>query len=74
MDKFITSFEKHNHIVHENETAFMSSDFVNWITDLGITRRPRTAISPWTNGKKEIQNKQLTNYLRHFNFLKNLHY
>ena len=34
MDKFITSFEIHNQIVHENETAFMSTDFVNWIIDL----------------------------------------
>ena len=27
----------------------------------------RTAYSPWTNGKVEVQNKHLSNYLRHFN-------
>ena len=33
---------------------------------MGITLCPRTAYSPWTNGKVEVQNKHLTNYLRHF--------
>ena len=66
MEKFITSFGIPQHIVHDNGTAFMSSDFENWSFELGITLRPRTAYSLWTNGKVEIQNKHLTNYLRHF--------
>ena len=66
MEKFITSFGIPQHIVHDNGTAFKSSDFVNWTFELGITLRPRTAYSLWTNGKVEIQNKRLTNYLRHF--------
>ena len=33
---------------------------------MGITLCPRTAYSPWTNGKVEVQNKHFTNYLRHF--------
>ena len=43
-----------------------STDFGNWTYELGITLKPRTAYSPWTNGKVEVQNKHLTNYLRHF--------
>ena len=66
MEKFITSFGILQHIVHDNGTSIMSSDFVNWTFELGITLRPRMACSPCTNGKVEIQNKHLTNYLRHF--------
>ena len=33
---------------------------------MGITLCPRTAYSPWTNGKVEVQNKHLTNYRRLF--------
>ena len=33
---------------------------------MGVTLCPRTAYSPWTNSKVEVQNKHLTNYLRHF--------
>ena len=51
MKKFITSFGIPQHIVHDNGTAFMSNDFVNWTS---------------RNPKVEIQNKHLTNYLRHF--------
>ena len=56
MEKFITIFGIPQHILHHDRTAFMSSDFVNWTFELGITLRPRTAYSPWTNGKVEIQN------------------
>ena len=66
MEKFITNFGIQHHIVHDNGTAFMNSDFVNWTFEVGITLRPRTAYSPWTNEKVEIQNKHLKNYLRHF--------
>ena len=34
MEKFITSFEIPQHIVHDNGIAFMSSDFVNWTFQL----------------------------------------
>ena len=66
MEKFITSFGKPQDIVHDDGTAFMSSDFVKWTFELEITLRPRTAYSPGTNGKVEVLNKHLTNYLRHF--------
>ena len=66
MEKFITSFGIPQHKVHDNGTAFMSSDFVNWTFELGIRLKPRTAYFPGTNGKIEIQNRHLINYLRHF--------
>ena len=66
MEKFITTFGIPQYIVHDNGTAFLSSDFANWTFELGITLRPRTAYSPWTNGKVEVQNKHLSNYIRHF--------
>ena len=37
----------------------MNKDFTSWLHELGKTHAPRTAYSPWTNGKTEIQNKQL---------------
>ena len=37
----------------------MSRDFASYIHEPGITRPPLTAYSPWTNGKVEIQNKNL---------------
>ena len=37
----------------------MNEDFTSWLCELGITHVPRTAYSPWTNGKVEIQNKHL---------------
>ena len=33
---------------------------------MGITLRPRTAQSPWTNGKIETQNKQIARFWRNF--------
>ena len=44
----------------------MSNDFAHLSSELGITLRPRTTYSPWTNGKVEVQNKHLTQYFRHF--------
>ena len=66
MEQFITAFGIPQQVVHDNGTAFISTDFANWTYELGITLKPRTAYSPWTNGKVEVQNKHLTNYLRHF--------
>ena len=33
---------------------------------MGITLRPRTAHSPWTNGKVETQNQHIARYWRSF--------
>ena len=46
-------------IVHDNGSAFINRDFVNWTREIGITLAPRTAYSPWTNAKVEVQNKHL---------------
>ena len=50
-------------IVHDRGTAFINTEFINWTKELGITLRPRTAHSPWANGKIETQNQQ---YWRNF--------
>ena len=44
----------------------MNQDFTSYIHELGITPAPRTAYSPWTNGKVEIQNKHLGAHFRIF--------
>ena len=43
-------------LVYDKGSAFMNQDFTSYIHELGITPAPRTAYSPWTNGKVEIQN------------------
>ena len=53
-------------IIHDRGTAFLNTDFVNWTKELGITLRPRTAHSPWTNGKVETQNQHIARYWRSF--------
>ena len=57
LEKYITTFGIPQQIIH------LGSD---WSSELGITMRPRTTYSPWTNGKVEVQNKYLTQYFRHF--------
>ena len=52
--------------IHDKGTAFLNTDFVNWTKELGITLRPRTAHSPWTNGKVETQNQHIARYWRSF--------
>ena len=44
----------------------MNEDFTSWLHELGITHAPRTAYSPWTNVKVEIQNKHLGTHFRIF--------
>ncbi len=66
MEKFILSFGIPQKLVYDRGTAFINSEFTNWAKELGITLAPRTAYSPWTNGKVEIQNKHLGRYLRSF--------
>ena len=66
LEKYIARFGIPQQIVHDNGTAFLSNDFVHWTHEFGITLKPRTSYSPCTNGKVEVQNKNLANYLRSF--------
>ena len=43
-------------IVHDRESVILNTGFINWTKELGITLRPQTAHSSWTNGKIETQN------------------
>ena len=64
MSIFITSFGIPQKLVYDRGTSFKSTDFSNFVLELGITHAPRTKWSPWTNGKVEIQNKHLSRYFR----------
>lgn len=66
LEKFITSFGIPQKLVYDRGTAFMNTDFAHYLKELGITHAPRTAYSPWTNGKVETQNKHLGRYFRQF--------
>ena len=66
VEKWILHFGNPQSIIHDRETAFLNTDFVNWTKELGITLRPRTAHSPWTNGKVVTQNQQIACYCRSF--------
>ena len=66
LEKFIITFGIPQKIVHDNGNAFISNDFVHYINEIGYTLCPRTTCSLWTKGNVEVQNKQLTNHLRHF--------
>ena len=66
VEKWIHSFGIPQSIIHDRGTAFINTDFINWTKELGITLRPRTAYSPWTNGKVETQNQQIARYWRNF--------
>ena len=52
--------------MYDKGSAFMNEEFTSWTHELGITHAPRTAYSPWTNGKVEIQNKHLGTHFRIF--------
>ena len=65
-EKYFTRFGIPQQIVHDNGTVFLSNDFVHWTHEFGITLKPRTSYSPWTNGKAEVQKKNLENSLRSF--------
>ena len=62
LGKWITSYAIPQKIVHDNGSAFINSDFINWTKDIAITLAPRTTYSPWSNGKVEVQNQHLTRY------------
>ena len=66
VEKWILHFGIPQSIIHDRGTAFLNTDFVNWTKELGITLRPRTAHSPWTNGKVETQNQHIARYWRSF--------
>ena len=66
VEKWIHSFGIPQSIVHDRGTAFINAEFINWTKELGITLRPRTAHSPWTNGKIETQNQHIDRYWRNF--------
>ena len=66
VEKWILPFGIPQSIIHDRGTAFLNTDFVNWTKELGITLRPRTAHSPWTNGKVETQNQHIARYWRSF--------
>ena len=60
--KWVLQFRISHSIIHDTGTAFLNTDFVNWTKELGITLRPRTAHSPWTNGKVETRNQLIARY------------
>ena len=66
MEKWIMHYGIPQSIIHDRGTAFVNTEFVNWTKELGITLRPRTAHSPWTNGKVETQNQHIARYWRNF--------
>ena len=66
VEKWILSFGIPQSIIHHRGTAFNNTEFVNWTKELGITLKPHTAYSPWTNGKIETQNRHIARYWRNF--------
>ena len=66
VEKWIHSFGIPQSIVHDRGTAFINTEFIIWTKELGITLRPRTAHSPWTNGKIETQNQHIARYWQNF--------
>ena len=62
LERWITSYGIPQKDVHDNGSAFINSDFINWTKEFGITIAPRNTYSPWTNGKVEVQNQHLTRY------------
>ena len=66
LEKWITSYGIPQKIVHDNGSAFINSDLINWTKEFGITLAPRTTYSPWPNGKVEVQNQHLARFWRNF--------
>ena len=66
LEKFALTFGIPQKLVYDKRTAFMNKNFTSWLHELGITHAPRTAYSPWTNGRVEIQNKHLGTHFRIF--------
>ena len=66
VEKLIPSFGIPQCIVHDRGIAFINTEFINWTKEMGINLRPRTAHSPWTNGKIETQNQHFARSWRNF--------
>ena len=66
IEKNITRFGIPQQLLHDNGTAFLSNYFVHCTHKFGVTLKPWTSYSPWTNGEVEVQNKNLANFLRSF--------
>ena len=66
VEKWLYSFGIPQSIVRDRGTSFINTDFINCTKELGITLRPRTAHSPSTNGKIEIENQHIARYCRNF--------
>ena len=66
IEKEIHSFGIPQSIVHDRGTTFINTEFINWTKELGITLRPQTAHSPWTNGIIETQHQHIARYWRNF--------
>ena len=65
-EKWIFSFGIPQSIIHDRGTAFINTEFINWTKELEINLRPRTAHSPWTNGKIKTQNQHIARHWRNF--------
>ena len=52
--------------MHDRGTAFVNTEFINRTTELGITLRPQTVQSLWTNAKIETQNQHTARYWQNF--------
>ena len=66
VENWILSFGIPQSIIHDQGTAFINTEFINWTKELGINLRPRTDFSPWTDGKIETQNQNFARYWRNF--------
>ena len=66
VEKWIHSFGIPQSFVHDRGTAFINTEVINWTKELEVTLRPRTAHSPWTNGKIETQNQHIARYWQNF--------
>ena len=64
LEKWIHSFGVSQSIVHDRGTAFTNTEYINLTKGMGITLRPQTAHSLWTNGKIETQNQHIARYGR----------
>ena len=66
VEKWIPFFGIPQSIIFDRVIAFIDTEVVNWTKVLRITPRPRTAHSPWTNGKIETRNQHIVRYWRTF--------
>ena len=69
----ISAVEKRTHslkfpqsFVHGRSTAFINTVLINWTKELWISLRPKTAHSPWINGKIETQKQHIVRFSRNF--------